>query len=134
MARNFIPGDDWVPATVVERTEPVSYLVETAMHQLWKRHVDQLKTLADSVVVKGQDLASTGPTEDVNFEISQPAPVALTTPPDGSGDLDTPEQKIPDNPDPPQSPDPIHPSTGHYPQRNRTEPLYYGYSNREGSS
>ena len=133
MARNLRPGDDWVPAIVIERTGPVSYSVETAEHQLWKHHVDQLKTLADSVVVEGQDLASTGPAEDVDFEIPQPAPVTLTTPPDGSGDSDTPEQEIPDNPDPPKSPDPIHPSTGHYPQCNRTEPQYYGYSNREGS-
>ena len=102
-----------MPAIVLERTGPVSYSVETAEHQLWKRHVDQLKTLADSVVVEGQELASTGPAEDADFEIPQPAPVALTTPPDSSGDPD-PLSKIPDNPDPPQSPDPIHPSTGQY--------------------
>ena len=54
MARNLHPGDDWVPATVVERTGPVPYSVETAEHQLWKRHVDQLKTLAYSVVVEDQ--------------------------------------------------------------------------------
>ena len=30
----------WIPATIVERTGPVSYLVEIGEHQLWKRHVD----------------------------------------------------------------------------------------------
>ena len=38
MARDLRPGDDWIPATVVERTGPMSYLVETGEHQLWKRH------------------------------------------------------------------------------------------------
>ena len=43
MVRNFHPGQDWVPAIVVERLGPVSYLVETADHQMWRRHLDHLK-------------------------------------------------------------------------------------------
>ena len=43
MVRNFRPGQDWVPAIVVERLGPVSYLVETADHQMWRRHLDHLK-------------------------------------------------------------------------------------------
>ena len=34
MARNVRPGPDWVPAVVIERLGPLTYLVETADHLL----------------------------------------------------------------------------------------------------
>ena len=109
--------------------------METAEHQLWKCHVEQLKTLADSAVVEGQELASTGPPDDTDFDVPRPAPATHATPPDRSGDPDPLEQDVPDTPDlPPQPPDPVNPPTGHYPQCNRTEPKYYGYQTTEGSS
>lgn len=43
MAKNFRPGVDWVPATVVDSLGPLSYLVETTDGILWRRHVDHLK-------------------------------------------------------------------------------------------
>ena len=33
MAKNLRPGPDWVPAVIVERLGPVSYLVETTMEE-----------------------------------------------------------------------------------------------------
>ena len=48
MAKNFRPGPNWLPATVVERLGPLSYLVETTDEQLWRRHVDHLKRRTDS--------------------------------------------------------------------------------------
>ena len=45
MARNMRPGPDWVPAVVIERLGPLTYLVETSDHLLWKRHVDLLLEL-----------------------------------------------------------------------------------------
>ena len=45
MARNLRPGADWVPAVVVERLGPLSYLVETSDKLLWKRHIDLLREL-----------------------------------------------------------------------------------------
>ena len=43
MARNLRPGADWVPAVVVERLGPLTYLVETSDRLLWKRHIDLLR-------------------------------------------------------------------------------------------
>ena len=43
MAKNLRPGPDWVPAVVVEKLGPLSYLVETSESILWRRHVDHLK-------------------------------------------------------------------------------------------
>lgn len=47
MAKNLRPGPDWVPARVVAKLGPLSYLVETSDNQLWRRHVDHLKSRVD---------------------------------------------------------------------------------------
>lgn len=46
MVNNFRSGADWLPATVVSRLGPLSYLVETSENQLLRRHVDHVKTRA----------------------------------------------------------------------------------------
>jgi hypothetical protein len=44
LARNYRPGPDWIPGTIVEVLGPVTYTVETEDGgQRWKRHIDQLK-------------------------------------------------------------------------------------------
>ena len=42
MARNLWPGPEWVPALVVERLGPLTYLVDQL---IWKRHIDLLREL-----------------------------------------------------------------------------------------
>lgn len=42
LARNYTKGVKWMPATVVAKTGPVSYRVETSDHLIWRRHIDQL--------------------------------------------------------------------------------------------
>ena len=44
MARNFRHGMPWTPAVVVRRLGPVSYLVRLSTGQLWRRHVDHLRS------------------------------------------------------------------------------------------
>ena len=48
MVRNFRAGDKWVPGTIMERTGPLSYLVQVTGGQMWKRHIDQLRQMDDS--------------------------------------------------------------------------------------
>ena len=43
MAKNFRTGPGWIPAKVVARLGPLSYLLETEEKQLWRRHVDHVK-------------------------------------------------------------------------------------------
>ena len=43
MAKNFRAGPDWVPAMIVARLGPLSYLVETQDKLVWRRHVDHVK-------------------------------------------------------------------------------------------
>ena len=49
MARNLRTGPKWVPGVILERTGPLSYVIETTDKQIWRRHVDQLKALGDGV-------------------------------------------------------------------------------------
>ena len=44
MMKNFRPGPDWIPGTIVSKLGPLSYLVETTDHQLSRRHIDHLKS------------------------------------------------------------------------------------------
>ena len=42
-AKNYREGPKWVPAMVVQKCGPLSYIVETQDHQKWRRHVDQIR-------------------------------------------------------------------------------------------
>ena len=42
LARNYTNDIKWVPVTIVAKTGPVSYTVETTDHRIWRRHLDQL--------------------------------------------------------------------------------------------
>ena len=43
LVRNYRPGENWIPGTVVDRRGPLSYTVRIADGQLLHRHIDQLK-------------------------------------------------------------------------------------------
>ena len=60
MAKNLRPGPAWIPAVVVERLGPLSYLVETEDRDLWQRHVDHLKELATPEYCPSSGSASGG--------------------------------------------------------------------------
>ena len=47
MARNLRPGAPWVPGVVVERLGPLTYRVQVDSGQLWKRHLDHLRSCGD---------------------------------------------------------------------------------------
>ena len=74
MAKNLRPGPKWVPAVVVERLGPLSYLVETSEHECWRRHVDMLKecTIHDeSTSTKQSEADYGGATPGVPVEDSE---------------------------------------------------------------
>ena len=49
IVRNLCAGDKWIPGTVMERTGPLSYLVQVARGQMWKHHINQLRQMDDSL-------------------------------------------------------------------------------------
>ena len=48
LVRNYLPGEDWIPGTVVDRKGPRSCTVQVANGQLWHRHIEQLKEMRGS--------------------------------------------------------------------------------------
>ena len=50
MARNMRPGERWVPATVLSKQGPVSYLVQRPSGEYWKRHIDHLRVWEPSLL------------------------------------------------------------------------------------
>ena len=42
--KNFRPGPEWLPAMVVAKLGPLSYLVENSDHKSWRRHIYHLKS------------------------------------------------------------------------------------------
>ena len=124
MARNLRPGADWVPAVVVERLGPLSYLVETSDMLLWRRHVDLLRELQtrnrDSELLESHTPdwdAPEGDSQSPAQPVGVPPPVAPPAGPDpppveapaveAPVAPATPERVVPTNsPDPTSSPDP----------------------------
>lgn len=48
MVRNFSGSNKWIPGIVIQKLGPVTYRVEVAHGQIWKRHIDQLRLREDS--------------------------------------------------------------------------------------
>ena len=44
--RNYRPGPAWIPGTITQAQGPLTFIVCMENGQLWKRHVDQLKSLS----------------------------------------------------------------------------------------
>ena len=47
MVRNFCHGQQWIPATITERQGPVTFNVTVEGGQIWKRHIEQIKSLGN---------------------------------------------------------------------------------------
>ena len=135
MARNLRPGADWVPAVVVERLGPLTYLVETSDRLLWKRHIDLLRELC---VRETREFESAEPEVAESEGDPLPDPGATDTPmdPDPPTDDSTPSAKaaldssVSPSGDvaPPPSPTPTATTqTKTYPTRQRATPDYYGW-------
>lgn len=65
LVRSYTSGV-WTPATIVAKTGPVSYTVETSDHLVWRRHVDQLLHTSGS-----RDDSSQGPSVVPKLEVHQ---------------------------------------------------------------
>ena len=133
MARNYRSGPDWIPATVVSKLGPLSYLLETEDKQLWRRHIDQVKSRANSPVSpsptvpeavpdSGWEAPASGPTDpepESETGHQSPVPEPVEQEPD-SGDNGTPSST--DSADSVVAPTQ---ESGKYSQRHRQVPNYY---------
>jgi len=67
-ARNFCAGPPWTAGVVVERLGPLTYLVQVNLGLFWRKHIDHLCPMDDSVDVQGHTDANSPLMPD------QPAP------------------------------------------------------------
>ena len=105
-------GPDWVPAVVIERLGPLTFLDETADHLLWKRHIDLLHEVKmDSQAVRPQSTES-----DPSVPLGDTTPMG--TPPE---ELITPTEPSGQN----RNKD-IVPETPRYQRHNHQSPDQYG--------
>ena len=135
MAKNFRNGPDWVPATVVARLGPLSYLLETESKQLWRRHVDHVKqrsvpprshpTPDGTVPDDTWDYAGSGPLRsDSLLESTEPPPNMVSEAASPALEANTENA---DTESPNTSAAVVTPTqeTKRYPQRQRQAPEYY---------
>ena len=89
MARNMCPGPDQVLAVVIERLGPLTYLVETTDHLLWKRHIDLLCELKVNSKAETPQSRELDPSElDIPLDDTTPTGTSaeeLTAPPEPPG-------------------------------------------------
>ena len=83
MVRNLRPGDKWVPGTIVERTGPLSYLVQVGRGKTWKLHIDHLRQMNDSPQEEQM-------TETRDSDTLIQFPTSQTSSPESSDDKSTP--------------------------------------------
>ena len=110
MARNNKAGMPYVPGKVKKKIGPLTYLIETENGQIWKRHIDHLKSLGDGNVPISED------EEQILYPIEQE-------------DIEPNTGVTPDNANTSESDSHTDqpPSTRRYPQReSRHPPLRYG--------
>ena len=113
MVLDFRQGRSWSPAVITRVLGPVTYLVETQEGLRWKRHADQLKSLAQPVVHSDQQEDT-----DVFPEVAERS--HTPNPPSDSS-----EDNPPDDTDPEDPPDEVV-TEGRYPSRVHRQLDYYG--------
>ena len=115
-----------VPATVIARHGPLSYLLEITDQQLWRRHVDQVKERTRSPVPTSQSPSS----EDTTWVPEQLVPGAvLPTPAPRPAVHTEPIEQLSAIPE--TTPLDETPQTGpRYPTRDRRAPNYFRQETR----
>ena len=87
MAKNMRPGPAWVPGRIVAQNGPLLYEILTDDSQVWKRHVNHLKVLEETVEMQPSHAESSifdfdlEPNITPTEEAVHPSPVA---PPDNA--------------------------------------------------
>lgn len=98
LARNYTKGVKWMPVTVVAKTGPVSYTVETSDHLIWRRHLDQL-------------LHTSGPRDD-SPQLQQTSPVPEHEASPEQASPEEPQRPLPEMDTVPGTPKPAQVPTG----------------------
>ena len=72
MAKNFRPGQPWVPGTIVHRQGPLSFSVDLGNGQVWRRHIDHLRARGDGPVQPEPVDTEHNESDDIPFPVDDP--------------------------------------------------------------
>ena len=131
MVKNFRTGPDWLPATIVACLGPLSYLVQTTDNQVWRRHVDHVKSRVVRAETGNRSDPNQGDSWDIDvFGTAQPSdettepnmPAETTEEQSGSVSTDDVTDSTM-NPEPSTVDSSV--ETRSYPQREHHAPNYY---------
>ena len=129
MARNLRPGPKWIPGIIVQRLGPLSFLIETRDGQLWRRHVDHLKS-----VYSDQESEDDSNCDADNWELPNSGQSPTVAPESTESEGDAAEREsddaaeLPSVPESTENNDSSGNSDDHrYPSRSRNPPNYYGH-------
>ena len=126
-ARNYRDGPDWVPATIVDQLGPLSYLVRLQQGELWRRHIDHLRSGADQSLppVSTEPASSTQTDDFLPYSTGSDQQSGAAT--DTSPTTPTTTETVPNTTDRPSTTShESTPSNMHrYPKRNRKPPDRY---------
>ena len=111
----------YIPATVIARQGPLSYLLETTDQQVWRRHVDQVNDQTRSPVPTSQSSSS----EETTWVLEQLVPGAVLPTPAPRPAIHTEpvelSSAIPETTPPDETPQ----TEPRYPTRDRRAPNYF---------
>ena len=133
-ARNFRPGEAWLPGCIMETKGPVSFLVKLQDGRVLKRHVDHLrKRSSDQVQVEVAESSSPSAPgcfteEDIAMQASSPENVVTPTTTRDQHSQNAPQPTEPSQgaPSPPAPSTSVTQSTTRcYPSRTRAPPDQY---------
>ena len=128
MAKNMRPGPTWLPAVIIEKLGPLTYLVEVD-GKSWKRHIDHLRirtdTPSDNPTLECDDVPVPSVTPSLEPPVSRPVIPTSDVEPTESAENTTTEQNIPDNSQDATVPETL-PVT-RYPSQVRKAPERYHY-------
>ena len=79
-ARNFRDGPKWISAVVSDRVGPLSYLIRLRDGEMWRRHIDHLRSGSDQPSDEDTHKSSDFPVASGGNEMPQPQDTSVATP------------------------------------------------------
>lgn len=117
MVHSIQAGQPWIPATVIERNGPLSYLVQVSGNRVWKRHIDHIREMNDCPQQEAADAHATP-----QLLIPSRAPHVTESPETGASAPEVvPSNSGPDAPPADVSPEPVSVQDTHTPPTDSTK-------------
>ena len=72
MARNLLPGSNWVPGVIIQQLGPLTFLIQVESGVMWRRHIDHLRAHNGSDAAQPTVTPSTIESRDTDTDVFIP--------------------------------------------------------------